>query len=225
MVVTPLAVGVVLGFLCWWAAGESLGLFLGGLGMVAIAGPSMAVREQGWMRRLVAMGCVVDGIAIAWLGHAKVWEWMQCYLVLAAFGAFLLGLIELCYRVGLRETVAAAVAVVTGTVWLTWPVWAAKAIEGERGQSVARALIAVSPTFAINHAVREMGIWSERPIAYRVMNLNQTVAYQLPTSVWPCVALHIAIGGALLLVSRRRKSRRGDVDFAVDNPDASQGEK
>jgi hypothetical protein len=210
VVVVPLVVGATFAAGCWWAAGISLGLFLGGLGMVAIVGPSMAMAEERWLRRVITMGALVDGVGIVWLaavfaGPVRMGQWLPCYCVLAVFAATLLGFTLLAWKVGLGEVAAAGVGVVVGVLWLTWTVWAAAAIEGPRGQRVAGGLIRVGPVFAINSAVKEMGVWSERGIAYRMTNLNQTVAYSLPETVWPCVGLHVIVGTGLIYLGRQKK--------------------
>jgi hypothetical protein len=213
--VFPLLLGAILAATCWWAAGASLGLFLGGLGVVAIVGPAAAMAEEGWFRRLIAMAAVVDGVGIVWLavalsGPVRIGQWFECYCVLAGFAALLLGIALFAWKMGLGDVGAAAVGVIAGVLWLTWPVWAAAAIEGPRGQRVAGWLIKVGPVFAINSAVKEMGVWSERGIAYRSTNLNQTVAYTLPESVWPCAACHLVLGAAMIYVGNWRREDQRD---------------
>ena len=66
-------------------------------------------------------------------------------------------------------------------------------------------VINVQPLMAMNSAV-PLGVWTESPLAYHMMNINQDVYYTLPTGPWLSIALHV--GGAALLAGVTILSRR-----------------
>ena len=47
----------------------------------------------------------------------------------------------------------------------------------------------------------DMGIWTEQPVAYRLIALGQDVSYTLPRSIWPSVSAHAALGFTTLAVA------------------------
>jgi hypothetical protein len=48
---------------------------------------------------------------------------------------------------------------------------------------------------AINGLVyRPFGSWIEQSVAYHLTELNQSVPYTFPATVWPTVAWHLAVG-------------------------------
>ncbi|MEA2710242.1 MAG: hypothetical protein QOF78_2843, partial [Phycisphaerales bacterium] len=147
-------------------------------------------------------GAMVDALGVACLfavfgPQITFVQWLECYLVLAAY-AFAL--------TALSRATAAWVAVLVGIAWLTWPIWTAPFLD----IGVARWLTPAHPLMAINSIVLNHGVWLEQPLMYRFTTLNQDVPYALPRSIWPCAIVHVFIGlmllapGALRARSRRR---------------------
>ena len=124
---------------------------------------------------------------------------VACYLIVTAYALALGGLVVALSRM-MSEIVASAISVIAGLAWLTWPIWLAEGIRSDSGARIASRLIEISPVFAMNGAMKNLGIWSERAIAYRITNLNQHVPYTLPGSILPCMLFHVALGAALLWV-------------------------
>jgi hypothetical protein len=69
-------------------------------------------------------------------------------------------------------------------------------------------LINIHPVFAINSATA-LSIWTEMPIAYTVMNLNQDVPYTLPSTPVAAILVHGAIGIFLCLIWIKEPNRAG----------------
>ena len=210
--VVPFLLAVLSSAACYWAAGASLGFFLGGVGFaVLLAGPLVVAEDRG-LRRLIVAGALVDGIGIVWLvavyaSAASLGQWIGAYVVLAAYVAALTGLAIMLDAMRVGAIISAAITTVLGMCWLSWPIWLAPWLSGSGGQRIASMLVAVHPLFALN-GLLDLGNWSEQAIAYRLMPLNQDVAYSLPRSIWPAVIVHAGLGAALLAAGSRRAGRR-----------------
>jgi hypothetical protein len=189
----PLLLGLVAAGLCYLAAGRSPGFYLGSVAMIALIVPPIASMHDRPLDALIAAGCVIDGIALAWIVAAittsvTAGQWFAAYFVLLAFGAALCAISLL-----IRGAVGAAIVTVIALLWLSWPIWLSPRISG----GVAAWLTPAHPLLAINHVFREMGVWTEQRVMYQLTALGQDVPYRMPASVVSCVALHAAI--ALLL--------------------------
>jgi hypothetical protein len=160
-------------------------------------------------------GCVVDGVGVVWLLavlHPQITfiQWLRCYLLLLAWGMWLSGLVIGLAGLRMQPTAASAAAVILSLVWLTWPVWLSSYLTGPGADRVASWLIRLHPLFAVNGVFPELGVWSHWPIAYRdLTTLGQDIAYTLPTSVWPAIAVHVIPGVVLawLGLSRAKTAR------------------
>ena len=201
----PLLLGVGSGALVTWSAGVSLGLFLAPLVFVVLLVPPMVSSPGTISERLVTGLVVVLGLIIIPLGAslassrvdtAAVLVWC---VVLLSLGAALVGCVALLHRLHLPWVFASALSTALALAWLTWPVWLAPHVSDDA--TIARLVVA-HPLFATNALFPHMGIWTEQATAYRLTNLNQDVAYALPTSAWPSVVLHGLIAGGLLALSR-----------------------
>jgi hypothetical protein len=92
---------------------------------------------------------------------------------------------------------AAAIATLGGLLWLSWPVWLAAALP--QHPWIVRWLTSPHPLLAINGALRDWGIWTQRPIAYQyLLTLGQDVPYELPRSTLLAIVLHGCVGLVLL---------------------------
>ena len=193
--VWPALISVAVGVACYVAAGPSLDFFLGTVLMAGILTPALTLRSEQQKLRWISVTVIIVALAMVWLAAdaISVFAWIQCILVLAGFVGALAAAAILLNRLGLPPVLAAAIVTVLSLAWLTWPIWACSAL---RGQAIVWPVV-IHPLFAINSACRDLGIWTEQRIAYRLTNMGQDVAYRLPASVLPCVAVHL-IAAALL---------------------------
>ena len=206
----PFVIAALATLLCYAAAGNSLGFYLGPVFAIALILPPLVAAQQRLLDALVAAGAIIDAVGIAWLfavsgPHLSFLQWLQCYLVLAAFALALMALTRI---------TAAWVAVIVGVAWLTWPVWAAPFLD----ITLARWLTPAHPLMAINRVVLHMGAWAEQPLMYEHATLNQDVPYALPRSIWPCVIVHAAIALSLLAPGWWRARERATSSGAAAEP-------
>lgn len=185
----PALLSVAVGVACYIAAGPSLDFFLGTVLMAGILTPALALGSEQQKLRWISVAVIIVALAMVWLaaGAISIFAWIQCTLVLAGFVCALAAAAILLDRLGLPPVLAAAIVTVLSLAWFTWPIWACSAL---RGQAIVWP-VAIHPLFAINSACRDLGIWTEQRIAYRLTNMGQDVAYRLPDSVLPCVAVHL----------------------------------
>jgi hypothetical protein len=182
---------------CYWTAGPSLGLLLGSVILAAIITPPLSTISV-WSFAAIALGA-----ALVWLINPV--GWFACAVVLLAFLAAEAGVTRALMRVHLHPIAASAIVTTISLLWLTWPVWASPWLPGHS----VRWIVTFHPLMAINTAARDLGIWTEQRVAYRLTNLGQDVPYQLPSSVWPCVALHTILAACSLPLAASRTSGRG----------------
>jgi hypothetical protein len=194
----PLVLGIVAGGLCVVASGSNpLGAWIGAVAMATLIVPPIAKNEPDRWRALLAAGAAADGVALALLacvfaGHQSFLQWLACYLVFIAFAAALIGLSRV---IGMIATILLASA------WLTWPIWLTPHING----AIAAWLTPAHPIFAVNHVLREYGEWVQQRLMYQWSRLGQDVPYLPPRSIWPCVILHLLVGGLALVAWGRSK--------------------
>jgi hypothetical protein len=221
-IVTPLLISAGAAYICYAAAGTSLGLFLGGLVWAGVlSGPFIAAEETWLGRGLAALG-IIGGIGAVWLiaamkGNLPIGLWAAACAAMAAMVIAIGGLVTLLRRLRCDATVAGAIVTVLTLAWLLWPIWLSAGLRGERGERIVSVLVPANPVFAVNAVLRErLGYWAEQAIAYHYTSLSDDVSYGLPHSVWPCVALHGGIGLVCGLLSLRYGRRRGHDGVAVD---------
>jgi hypothetical protein len=182
---------------CYWTAGPSLDLLLGSVILAAIGTPPLCTIST-WSFVAVALGA-----ALVWLLNPV--GWFACAILLVAFLAAEAGVTRLLMRVHLHPVAASAIVTTISLLWLTWPAWASPWLPGHS----VRWLVMFHPLMAINTAASELGIWTEQRVAYRLTNLGQDVPYQLPTSIWPCVAVHAILAACSLPLAASRTGGRG----------------
>lgn len=93
---------------------------------------------------------------------------------------------------------AAALVVVVGLAWFTWPVWMSPYFDSRVGAFFVDHLLDHQPLFAIGGAYRVMGDWTHAPIAYdHLTNLGQDVMFAPPTHAWSTIASHAVLAGVM----------------------------
>ena len=216
----PFLIALAAGMSCYAAARGTLGFYLGGVGMMTILLPALVVkspspyplpeyRERGKTATFVRAAAVIDGIGVVWLlglfHSLSLLQWLTAYAVLVVWGLALAGLVLALKRGGIAPVGAAAIAVVIGLVWLTWPVWLAAAVRSQEGTRLAAWLVPAHPLLALNGALGNHGIWLQQSVIYRHVTLGQDAAYSLPRSILPCVVVHLSVAAALTVVAGWRR--------------------
>lgn len=213
--IAPLLLTAVGTYICYAAAGLSLGLFLGGILWGGVLSGTFIAAEKTWLGRWAAGIGAVHGIAGVWLfasikGNFPLGLWWLSYLSLTATVFAIGGIISLLRRMRCGPIGSGAIVTVVALAWLLWPIWLSPALHGERGDRIVSILVPANPMFAVNAILRErLGYWVEQSIAYHYTSLSDDVSYSLPHSVWWCVGWHGATGVITSLLSWRRGSSRG----------------
>lgn len=205
--------GLLLGGLAslgsYLAVGSTLGLFFAGVLFAALLVPPLVLAEERLIDRLLVAAAVNDGIALIWLipvfgGAITLFQGLLCYIVLVCWCFALTGLAAGFNRLG-SHIPAAAMTLALALGWLSSPIW----LSSPAAEFVASKIVPIHPLFALNGAAPQLGLWSERPIAYRhLLNLGQDVAYELPRGVLAMAAVHLlagAIGFAACWAVRGRR--------------------
>ena len=206
----PLLLGGIAGLGCYWAAGPTLGLFLGSVAVAALLTPALICGESTWSAQAWAAAGLLHGIALVLLitlftTDTTLRQWAECYVLLAAFVLAIAGVALILQRLHLSPVAAAALTTVLAIAWIVWPLWLAPALHGNTGQTIVSWLVEAHPLFAANSAVSfNLGVWYEQPVIYRLSNMNQDLLYSLPNTVWPAVVLHGGVGSALTFLCWRR---------------------
>ena len=194
----------------------TLGLFLGGIAVATVVTPGVVLAEESWFGRVVAWAGVVDAIMFVWLapviaGVVSFWDWGEAVCVAVAYTVALVGVASGLRGIRLPSVLAAGVTVVVGVAWLAWPVWMAPWLTGENREATVGWLVWGHPVFALNGAMLEAfgQPWAQMTVAYRLTNLGDDIAYEMPRGVWACVGVHGVIAG-LVIVPQVLLSRRGN---------------
>jgi hypothetical protein len=189
---------------CYWAAGPTLGLFLGSVAVAALLSPALICGPDTVGGRVMAGAGVVHGIVIVLLvavfrSDTTLGQWAECYLLLAAFVVALGGLVVALRGLRLNPVAAAALTTTLALAWLTWPIWLAPHLNGTPGQRIVSWVVPAHPLFAMNAVVAvNAGIWDEQTLMYFLSNFPDLL-YPLPHGVWAAAALHAAGGIVLML--------------------------
>jgi hypothetical protein len=202
---------LVFAIVAYVATGPTLGLFFGGLVIVALLVPPMVLCERSMVRQGLVASAVNDAVGLVWLvavfrTQTTLWQWLQCYLVLAAFAFALWGCARAIRAARLPMVPSGALTVTLAMLWLTWPIWLSRALTSRMVEWLAPA----HPPLAINGVLAQLGVWSEHAIAYRhLLSLGQDVAYQLPASILAAVFAHVIAGGILFALASLRAGPTG----------------
>lgn len=222
----PFSLSIALMLGCYTAAGETLGLLLGGIVVATIVTPGAVMTEQSCVGRLAACAAVVDAALLVWLapvvsGAISFGDWLEAVLVLLAYSAAVGGVACALERIRVPAVLAAALTVLLGLAWLSWPVWMAPWLTGENREEVVAWLVWGHPLFALNGATLEAfgQPWAQMTIAYRLTNIGDDVGYEMPQTVWACVGMHVVIAiivtAPQFLFARRRNNRFAHADPAT----------
>jgi hypothetical protein len=189
---------------CWWAAGGSLGLFIGGLFVATFVVPAAAL-ERRFLLAIEGIASVVVPVALFWLiavaaNSDTIGQWAEASIVLLAYSFALAGIALVLGRLKIPPLFATSIAVTIAVAWLTWPIWLPPNAGPEMNTAIQH-LVASNPPLTINGILTAEPAWTEHSVAYHLTNLNQDIAIELPSSIAPCVALHAAIATALWLAA------------------------
>jgi hypothetical protein len=189
---------------CAFAAGASLEFWFAGMIAITALVPPLALQVRpGIVREGLVAACVIDTIGLAWLVAAvgsdtTIAQWFLAYLLLLSFALALWGIAAMLAR-WIDAVVASAITVALGLLWLTCPIWLT--------HTSATRYISLHPLFALNAILKNLGIWTEHGLAYRVLtNLGQDVPYALPNP-WVVMATHAILGGICLAAASTRRQR------------------
>jgi hypothetical protein len=201
--------------ICWWAAGPTLGLFLGPPALLALVIPQVVSATGRARHRWLIFVLATFATGIIWfaalpgIAGANARQVISCVIILAAFNLSLIGLTDALLWSGIRPTPAAAAITFIFLVWLTWPIWLSAHLAGHWGESIANSLVLPHPLFAMT-AVLHFDLWDHYPFMYSTLStLNQDVPYRVPPSIWPSVKFH-AIPGALIILSHPLVARHAN---------------
>jgi hypothetical protein len=207
----PLLLAVVAAIGVGWASGWNLGALIGGVVMTTLLVPAAVLANEHPRDRLLTLLLTVMPLLTLWLIAARrtetSWaEWAGSSAVLVSYAMALAGLAVGMRAARLSATVSAALTVVLGLAWLTWPIWLSRTWNGEASAPAVNRWIAVHPVLSVS--LPHLGHWAERTIAYHLTDLNQSVSYAPPRSVWTCVLVHGALGASLFGLTAYRRGRR-----------------
>jgi len=207
---------------CWWAAGTSLGLFLGGLFVVTFLTPAAILGQKNLLWEIYGLAATVGPIAAVWLVATlktsdTIGHWIGVTTVLLTYALAIAEIAALLNACRLPEIFAAAAAIVIGLAWLTWPVWLSATLEKTVSNAAVENIVKVHPPLVINGILTRTPAWTEMSLAYHLTNLNQDVPIRLPGSAVACAAVHGIIGIGLWLAAYgiAKKARRL---YSVENP-------
>jgi hypothetical protein len=216
---------------CRAIAGESLGLFFGGVGAATVIVPPLFGATRGQARAMIPAAATV-GAALVWAftpADALTWtQWLACCIVLAAYSLALAGVCALLIALRATPTLASAAVTCVGLLWLTWPVWLSHALLTTAGDMLVTWLVPAHPLFAINGVLIHFDAWDRLPLAYtRLTVLNQDVFYALPRNIAAATLAHVIVamitGGLAMLIERRRVQTMSPSAAAVPAGDAPAG--
>jgi hypothetical protein len=207
--VTLLLAAILLMTLTWLTTGVTFGLFIAGLFALAVMLPPLTLAGTRTGERLLGAVAIAGGIALVWLvacleGRISFGQWIQSSSTLIAFAALLVGMVMLAARLRLHAVASSAVTAGFATLWLTWPIWLSPTLRKHATPGVVHWLVQLSPATAINGVLLHLGPWTQEPTAYHLTDLGQNVAYALPVTAITCIAAHLVVGVALIVVAWKK---------------------
>lgn len=200
------ALALLWGFLVLWKIPLSLGTLLGVLAGCVIAAPFIAAEIQTRRLRLIALVLFVFSAHLPtlalWFREILTFSaWLKAFFIILLFTASFAGLGALLRWLGLKPAMAGALVVLLAFAWLSWPIWMAPRLKGDKAGKIAQALVNPHPLFVLNARLGQTNNlgefqpafpvpWVEHRIAYRLTNLGDDVPFHPPHSVWPFILVH-----------------------------------
>jgi hypothetical protein len=180
--------------LTWLLTGLSLAVFFSGILAATLLIPSVSQRPLG--AHLLCAAGILDAVGIIWLAslvqpEITFWTWLNCYLLLIAWGMMLLALSRLFRAIPLFSASAIVWTIGLGLLWLSSPVWLSDVLV--QHPRWITPLVHTHPLLSLNGQLIELGFWTHRPLAYQVLSLGQDVPYTLPPRVWPAIVGYASI--------------------------------
>lgn len=218
-ILVPLLLSILFTGAVYLVTGPALGLFIGGVFVATLLAPPLVLwRSEPLDRVMIAMS-VVDGVAIVWLialftTETTFGQWLAAYMLLAAYVTALEGIVLALRRVRFSDVASSAVTVTLALAWLTWPVWLSPWVT----DTTVGWLVRAHPPLALNGLMIHLGVWGEGRLAYQLTTLGQDVPYHLPSRPYFAIALHLLLGGALLLLAHRRRRAGAPIDVPDRHP-------
>lgn len=203
---------------CAMLVGVNPGMFFAGLVLVSLLPPALCLTQERFLDRLFVAWSANDGVGMVWvvavfLSPLTLEQWFMCYLILLAWTMTLAGLALLLSAMRSRLcrvdpdipdgriVIAPAVVIWLAMLWLSCPIWLARAMPNH--QELTHWLTWIHPLLASNSVVRDLGLWTERPIAYRyLLTLGQDLPAGMPQTAFPAIVFHMLLGLAALGLSR-----------------------
>ncbi len=202
------ALSLAFAWTCRQVAGDTLGLFFGGIGIATILVPPLALAGGRWAARAMMLAAVVAGVALVWLAPVlnsviTAPEWLRAVAILVSYAVALFGVCTLLARLRIAPALASALTMIVFFAWLSWPVWMAPCLTGANRESTVAALVAPHPLFTLNGALsRAMPVpWVQHILAYRLTNIGDDIVYEMPKGINRCTLLHALVGTTLIALA------------------------
>jgi hypothetical protein len=224
----PFALSLAGAIACYLVAGASVNLFLGHLVLLIVLAPVFAMAEETAVARLTALAATllpVIGVGFFAYTRSEIYfaEWWRVAATLLLIPFALSAMSVALGQVKCPITVSAAVSVGVGLAWLTWPIWASQTWQGEGSAARVILLSNIHPGMLIDaQLAKTSGGWTGQTLAYHLTELNQSVSYSPPHTIWPAVILYGLLGGipfglqlALEWRQRQRLTREPSGAFPV----------
>jgi hypothetical protein len=193
--------------------GGTLGVYFAGTGLLTLLLPGLVLAERTPRRQWLVTLAGVGGMGLVWLAAdrgASLGQRLTCTIILGSYVAASCAAAQTLRRAGIAAAAAAAVGVVTGLLWLSWPVWLSPWLEGARGEAVVGWLVPAHPLFALNAVHADRGAWTHHAaLMYNLTHLGQHLRYAMPAHPWWCVLGHtlLAAGASAAAQLPHRRTR------------------
>jgi len=201
----PAGIAAVLVAVGWMTLPQGLALYFAAAAIVTLLVPAMVLTGTEPVERLIAAAAVAGAACVmtvpdALAGSVPATAWMRCAAVLACYACALGAVSVAINRAGLPAPAASALTVALAMAWLTWPAWLAAWLGGPHRQTVAAALVAGHPLFAMNGALSNVlpTPWLQHGLAYRHTNLGDDIPYRLPAGILWCAVVHLGAAAMAL---------------------------
>lgn len=172
-------------------------VFLASLFAIGMAEVVTNVREWGVVSVVVALASTAPILLGIFDRPGLALAGAQLVLLCLALAGTMIATVRAVSRLT-GHAAAAALVVVVGLAWFTWPVWMSPYFDSRVGAFFVDHLLAHQPLFAIGGAYHVMGDWTHAPIAYdHLTNLGQDVMFAPPTHAWAAIASHAVLAGVM----------------------------